>query len=179
MIQISKEEICHLLPQFDLVQDAVLKDVALSIWQEACLKADWDDLKAIPFGPGYDAVRAGFLHHVAAVTQYSYVLAKAYNDLESEPLNVDYCVVGALLHDVCKIVEYSAAGGRTAWGNHVSHAIYGVALCEKYGVPLEITHIVASHTSKLSMPNKSPEAIIVAKADGVAAGIVHLFEDNK
>ncbi|MBQ6195846.1 MAG: HD domain-containing protein [Lachnospiraceae bacterium] len=178
MISISKEALCELLPQFNLIQDPFLKNTALDIWLEACSKADWNRLEDIPFGPGYDPVRAGFLHHVTAVTQYSYVIAKAYNELEANPVNIDYCVVGALLHDVCKIVEYSAAGGRTAWGTRVSHAIYGVALCEKYGIPLEITHIVASHTSKLSMPNKSPEAIIVAKADGIAAGVVHLFEDK-
>jgi len=178
MIKTSKEEIRRLLPQFDFVEDVALKDTALSIWLEACSKADWDSLEAIPFGPGYDPIRAGFLHHVAAVTEYSYAVAKAYNKLEAIPVNVDYCVVGALLHDVCKIVEYSAAGGRTAWGTRVSHAIYGVALCEKYNIPLEITHIVASHTSKLGMPAKSPEAIIVAKADGIAAGVVHLFEDK-
>ena len=178
MIRVTKEEICRLLPQFNLIRDAQLKDTALSMWQEACGRSDWESLEAIPFGPGYDPVRAGFLHHVALVTQYSYVVAMAYNELEPVPVNVDYVVAGALLHDVSKIVEYSSEGGRTAWGTHVSHAVYGVVLCEKYGLPIEITHIVASHTAKLGMPNKSPEAIIVAKADGIAAGCVHLFEDK-
>lgn len=176
MISITREHLCSLLPQFSLIQNQELCKKALDIWLEACSVSDWERLEDIPFMPGSDAVRFSFLHHVELVTQYSYEVAMAYNRLEDTPVSVDNVVAGALLHDVCKIVEYSATGGRTAWGQNVSHGIYGISLCHKHGVPLEVIHIVASHTAKLSMPNKSPEAIIVAKCDSIAAGCVHLLE---
>ncbi len=178
MISITKEQLCKLLPQFSLIRDVGLQETVLDIWLEACSQSDWERLEDIPFMPGADPRRFSFVHHVALVTQYSYAVTQAYNEMEPAPLNVDYVVAGALLHDVCKIVEYSASGGRTGWGKLISHGIYGVALCQKYQIPLEITHIVASHTAKLSMPNKSPEAIIVAKCDSIAAGCVHLCENN-
>lgn len=176
MISITKEALCEKLPQFLLIQDEKLRNITLEIWQEACGASDWEVLEDIPFMPGSDAKRFGFLHHVELVTQYSYEVAMSYNRMEKEPVSVDFAVAGALLHDVCKIVEYSSFGGRTAWGQHVSHGIYGISLCQKYAVPLEVIHIVASHTAKLSMPNKTPEAIIVAKCDSIAAGCVHLLE---
>lgn len=179
MITADKKLLRRLLPQFELISNDTLRETALTIWQEACKQSDWERLEDIPFGPGSDPERFGFLHHVALVTQYSYQVALAYNEMEPQPLNVDHVVAGALLHDVCKIVEYSSAGGRTPWGQMITHAIYGVTLCEKHGIPLEIIHIVASHTAKLSMPNKSPEAIIVSKCDSIAAGCVHLSEENK
>lgn len=178
MITIGKSELMEKLPQFRLIGDDALREETLTIWQEACAQADWERLEDIPFGPGLDPARFGFLHHVALVTQYSYEVACAYNRMEEVQLNLDYVTVGALLHDVCKIVEYSASGGRTEWGKMVSHAIYGVAACRQHHLPIEIIHIVASHTAKLSMPNKSPEAIIVSKCDSIAAGCVHLLEDN-
>lgn len=177
MIKVTSEELCKLLPQFELIEDTTLRNISLTIWKEACEKADWEHLEDIPFGPGSDSTRFGFLHHVALVTQYSYEVARAYNKMEPQPINVDYVVAGALLHDVCKIVEYSINGGRTQWGQHVTHGIYGIALMQQHGLPIEVIHIVASHTAKLSMPNKTPEAIIVAKCDSIAAGCVHLFED--
>ena len=178
MISITKEKLRDALPQFELIEDGALQEAVLKIWIEACAQSDWEQLQEIPFMPGSDPNRFGFLHHVALVTQYSYAVAQAYNQMEPTPLNVDYVVAGALLHDVCKIVEYSAAGGRSLWGRLVTHGIYGVALCQKYQIPLEIIHVVASHTAKLSMPNKSPEAIIVAKCDSIAAGCVHLLEET-
>lgn len=178
MISIHHQQLCAVIPQFVLIQNAPLRDAVLTIWQEACANADWTRLEDIPFMPGADPARFGFLQHVSLVTQYSYEVAKAHNQMETPPVNMDYVVAGALLHDVCKIVEYSAHGGRTQWGNMVSHGIYGITLCQKYQIPLEIIHIVASHTAKLSMPNKSAEAIIVSKCDAIAAGCVHLLEDK-
>ncbi|MBQ2751034.1 MAG: HD domain-containing protein [Oscillospiraceae bacterium] len=176
MISITKQKLCEYLPQFSLINDEVLREKTLDIWAKACSEADWQSLEDIPFTPGFDPKTFGFLHHVELVAQYSYEVATAYNKLEDQKINVDYVVAGALLHDVCKIVEYSALGGRTSWGQSVTHGIYGISLCREYGIPLEVTHIVASHTSKLSMANKTPEAIIVAKCDGIAAGCVHLLE---
>lgn len=178
MIRITKDSLCALLPQFGLIEDSALRGKVLDIWKDACRNADWERLEDIPFGPGLDARQFGFLHHVATVTQYSYEVAKAYNCLEPQSINIDFVTAGALLHDVCKIVEYSAKGGRTSWGQHVTHGIYGVVLMQQYELPLEIIHIVASHTAKLSMPNKTPEAIIVAKCDAIAAGCVHLLEND-
>lgn len=179
MIDINKDELIKVLPQFNLLTDNGLKEEIINIWIETCKKADWNNLLDIPFGPGSDPVKFGFIHHVALVTQYTYDVAIEYNKMEEKKLNVDYAVAGALLHDVCKIVEYSANGGRTKWGNMVTHAIYGVGICESHKIPIEIIHIVASHTAKLSMSNKSPEAIIVSKCDSIAAGCVHLFEEKK
>lgn len=177
MISITKEQLYQTLPQFLLIQDETLRNTTADIWLEACGASDWNALEDIPFMPGADAKRFGFLHHVALVTQYSFEVALAYNRMEATPISVDHATAGALLHDVCKIVEYSSAGGRSTWGQRVSHGIYGVSLCQKHGVPLDIIHIVASHTAKLSMPPKTPEAIIVSKCDAIAAGCVHLLED--
>lgn len=176
MISITKEQLYEKLPQFGLIENAALRNTTAEIWLEACAASDWTNLEDIPFMPGSDTRRFSFLHHVALVTQYSYEVSLAYNRLEKQPISVDHTVAGSLLHDVCKIVEYSAIGGRTAWGQQVTHGIYGIFLCQKHGLPLNIIHIVASHTAKLSMPPKTPEAIIVAKCDAIAAGCVHLLE---
>ena len=96
MISITKEQLYQTLPQFLLIQDETLRNTTADIWLEACGASDWNALEDIPFMPGADAKRFGFLHHVALATQYSFEVALAYNRMEATPISVDHATAGAL-----------------------------------------------------------------------------------
>lgn len=177
MISLTDEELRKTFGTIDEIKDSALREKVLQAWQAALKESEWSDIMEIPFMPGYDAANFGFVHHVRAVAAYSHATALVYNKLEPEPVNVDHVLAGALLHDVSKVVEYAPGGGRTGWGRRVTHGIFGVHLCAQFGLPIEVTHIVSSHTSKLSMPPRTPEAIIVAKSDALAASCVHLMNE--
>lgn len=176
MFTLTREQFARYFPEFEKIRAEDLKEKLLQIWQKAASESDWDTIEDIPFSPDYPAKPNSFVQHVRLVTAYSYAVAVKNNELEETKADIDVVVAGALLHDVCKIVEYSAKGGRTPWGRNVTHGVYGVALSHEAGIPLEIIHVIASHTAKLSMANKSREAVIVAKCDSIAASGVHLYE---
>ena len=162
-----------------MIQSQELKDKVLRVWKKAAQECNWKCMEEVPFSPDYPPQPNSFLQHVRLVTGYSYAVALKNNDMEETKVDLDVVIAGALLHDVCKLVEYSADGGRTEWGQHVTHGIYGIALCQEEKIPLNVIHVIASHTAKLSMAQKSREAIIVAKCDSLAAACVHLYEQNR
>ena len=179
MFDLTTEEFAGYFPEFNQITSEELRSKVVRIWQRAAKESDWERIGDIPFSPDYPAQPNTFLQHVKLVTAYSYAVARKNNELEEVKVDLDTVIAGALLHDVCKLVEYSAKGGRTPWGRHVTHGIYGIALCKEEHVPLEIIHVIASHTAKLSMNNKSREAIIVTKCDSLAAACVHLYESAR
>lgn len=179
MFDLTIAQFAGYFPEFNQITSKELRDKVVRIWQRAARESDWDKMEDVPFSPDYPVHPNTFLQHVKLVTTYSYAVALKNNELEETKVDLDTVIAGALLHDVCKLVEYSSKGGRTAWGQHVTHGIYGIALCNEEHVPLEIIHIIASHTAKLSMSNKSRESIIIAKCDSLAAACVHLYESTR
>lgn len=178
MIIITNERLCQLLPQINLISDESLRSKTLDIWRETCELSSWTSLEEIPFGPGLLPNEFSFLQHVTDVTRYSYMVALEHNKTNIHKANIDYVLAGALLHDVCKLMEYSAEDGFTEWGALIPHSMYGVYICKKYDIPLPIIHIVATHTPQVKMSGKSIEAIIVANSDRIAADIVHLYDGS-
>lgn len=179
MFSISREQFSEWFPEFEEICGEELKHKIVKIWNETAGKSDWESMEDVPFSPDYPAQPNSFLQHMKLVTAYSTVCAKKNNELELTKVDMDTVIAGALLHDVCKLVEYSSAGGRTEWGKNVTHGIYGIAVCYEEKIPLEIIHIISSHTKQLTIANKTREAIIVAKADNLAAACVHLYEANR
>lgn len=179
MFDLTTEQFAGYFPEFNQIVSEELRGKVIRIWQRAAKESNWGRIEDVPFSPDYPAEPNTFLQHVKLVTAYSYAIALKNNELEGTKVDLDTVIAGALLHDVCKLVEYSSKGGRTLWGQHVTHGIYGIVLCREEHVPLEIIHVIASHTAKLSMNNKSREAIIIAKCDSLAAACVHLYESTR
>ena len=178
-MNMTEEKLVGLFPEFDLIQNQELRQKAIHVWLKACQSSDWDDLTEIPFSGGFTPKPDNLVYHTRLATRYSYAVAQQSNALQETQVDLDLIVAGALLHDVCKVVEYSKKGGKSSWGKGVTHGIYGVCLCHEAGLPLEIIHIIASHTEKLGMPNKSLEAIIIHQCDNVAAAGSYLISRHK
>lgn len=178
-MKITEQELLALFPEFDMIQDQGLRAKSIRVWLRACEASDWEKLTDIPFSGGFTPEPDNLVYHVRLTTQYSYAVAQRSNGLQKTQVNMDIIVAGALLHDVCKVVEYSSKGGKGAWGQQVTHGIYGICLCQEEGLPMEIIHIIASHTDKLGMPNKSLEAIIIHQCDNIAAAGSYLISRGK
>ncbi len=99
-------------------------------------------------------------------------------------LNRDLLTVGALLHDVGKVLEYEVAGDfrYTLEGKLLGHIVLGNSLVESWigqmpGFPerlaLEILHIILSHHGQLEFGSPktpaTPEALVIHYADDLDA----------
>lgn len=92
-------------------------------------------------------------------------------------MNVDLTIAGALLHDVGKLLEYERSENgyfrKTAYGKALRHPVSGAILAHACGCPQELCHIIAVHAAEGDCSIRSPEAIIVNKADFINFDIIN------
>ncbi len=169
-----RNKLLSLLPEFQQIRDAELKEKTINIWVEAVQKGNWtlEDLLEMPFTLLIQQTSVNIIEHTRAVTlcalKIGDVLVDQYKDKIS--LNRDYLLSGALLHDVGKLFEYKRENGRfvkSDEGKLLRHPISGAAFAYKFDVPSEILHIIAAHSREGDGARNTIEAIIVNHADFV------------
>ena len=95
-------------------------------------------------------------------------LAETVLEHREVDLSPDTVVAGALVHDVSKLAEFDGME-RTAVGDLLGHPYYGVHVVARADLPVEMAHVVLSHTSRTTVEPATLEAEIVRRADEVAA----------
>jgi putative nucleotidyltransferase with HDIG domain len=168
-----RKRLLEVMPEFDLIQDADLKEKTMHVWEVALERSGWslDGLTQMPFTLLINPCPASFIEHVRAVTLTAYRVAELFAEIYGDriPINMDYLVSGGLLHDVGKLLEYRmTADGltvQTAFGTLVRHPFSGAALAYEFGLPMEVQHMIAAHAGEGDKVRRSPEATLINKAD--------------
>jgi 23S rRNA maturation-related 3'-5' exoribonuclease YhaM len=80
-------------------------------------------------------------------------------------------IAGALVHDVSKLYEFDGMD-QTDVGRLLGHPHYGVHIVSQAGLPVEVAHIVLSHTRRTTIDPATIEAEIVRRADETAASAI-------
>ena len=158
------EELKKLLPEMDQIRDPNLIEGVLRTWKIAQERGGWktDDLEHIPFTLLTETTTS-LLEHSRRVTRMAMAVAKERGDL-----NMDYVIAGGLLHDVGKLLEYERRGGKVVKsksGDLVRHPVSGYALTRETNLPLDISHIVLSHSDEGEKVKRTPEAILIHHCD--------------
>ncbi|HHM24474.1 MAG TPA: HD domain-containing protein [Bacteroidetes bacterium] len=175
-----REELLSMIPEFNEIQDAELREKAIAVWEEAMAYRNWtpEELASIPFTLLAENVKITFLEHVRTVCRMCIavdkVLTEAYGDRKT-PVNRDYLVAGALLADVGKLYEYDKKDGKivkSKHGQYLRHPFTSVGLCFRHDVPEEVMHIAAVHSREGEGFKRSPEAIILHHADFIDFDLV-------
>ncbi|MEJ2635689.1 MAG: HD domain-containing protein [Calditrichia bacterium] len=167
-----KEKLIELIPEFDRIGNMDLKEKVLQVWQKALKirKMQPQDLLRMPFTLLIDPCPANFVEHTRGVVNVSVNAARALQDIYGArmPLNMDYLLAGALLHDVGKILEYEEKDGKfikSREGKYLRHPFSGVGLAFDEGIPDEILHMIAVHAGEGDGKWRSTEAVIIHHAD--------------
>jgi len=167
-----RDELLHLITEFDLIEDPVLREKTTGVWEKALQLGNWKvkDLERIPFTLAIPDTPITFKDHVQAVTRVCIrvadVLIEVYGDKIT--INKDYLIAGALLHDIGKLLEYAEEKGKfiqSKSGTFLRHPFSGVGLCFGEGIPDEVLHIIAVHSKEGDGYRHSVEAIIIHYAD--------------
>lgn len=166
------EELRELIPEFDLITDASLRDKCLKTWEEAMRQGGWrpEDLGKMAFTLLIPDSQVSFVEHTRAVTLTCVGVADVFEKLygDRNPIHRDYLIAGALLHDVGKLVEYSFVDGKTVqseYGKHLRHPFSGVVLAAEQGAPAEVLHMIATHAREGDLVKRSREATVLHHAD--------------
>jgi putative nucleotidyltransferase with HDIG domain len=153
-----------LFPEVSEIRDQKLKEDVLRTWQLALKRGGWqvDDLNQIPFTLLVQT-KTSLLEHTRSVTRMAMAVARERNDL-----NMDYVIAGGLLHDVGKLLEYEKRGGKVVKsksGELVRHPVSGYGLTREINLPIDVSHIVISHSDEGEKVKRTPEAILIHHCD--------------
>lgn len=162
------------IPEIMWLEDETLRQKIRETYEDAFEMGGWNSLKEIeelPFTAKLPETNITLRQHIRSVTvmcgQVFQTFQKCYGDAYA--LNRDYLIAGAILHDVGKIAEYGVSPeGRpyiTESGRLLRHCFSGAGLAMRHGIPLEVVHMVALHSTEGAGQYRSPEAVIVNRVD--------------
>jgi putative nucleotidyltransferase with HDIG domain len=169
-----RKEILKLLPEIKLIEDNKLRELTVTVWEEAVKRGGWTvaDLLKMPFTLLIKKTEVNLIEHTRAVTRAALgiadVLAAEYKGKVA--INRNVLLSGAVLHDVGKLFEYTKEKGvflRSREGDLLRHPISGAAFAFKCGLPQEVIHIIAAHSKEGDGSRRTIEAVIVNHADFV------------
>ncbi|WP_144903476.1 HD domain-containing protein [Halobellus captivus] len=164
-------------PELDAIEDDELRSGVVDAWATAMAENGIDDLRGVPWLPPTqrelgieDETLVG---HVRDVTAGSIALADVLSERRGDKLDLDLDVVvaGALVHDVSKLAEFDGMDDTPVY-DLLGHPYYGVHVVARVGLPIELAHIVLSHTGRTNVEPATIEAEIVRRADEVAAASI-------
>ena len=167
-----KDALRKKIPEFDLIEDDTLRDATLAVYEQALLGGGWtvDDLDRIPFTLLIEGTPISYLQHVRGVTRVAVEAAKVLKDVYGDRIEIhhDHLVMGGLLHDVGKLLEYEEKDGtfrKSGCGEMLRHPFSGVGLCFNAGIPAAVQHIIAMHAKEGNLGKRTVEGVIVHHAD--------------
>ena len=166
------EELLELIPEFNLIGDPDLRRKCIRTWEEGMKRGGWKatDLTNMAFTLLIPDCPVNFVEHTRAVTLTCVGVADVFQQVygNGNPINRDYLIAGALIHDVGKLLEYTMADGKTVkseFGAMLRHPFSGVMLAAEQGVPVEVLHMIAAHAREGDFVKRSKEATILYHAD--------------
>lgn len=170
----SEDTVRAAFPELDAIEDDDLRAGVVEAWVTAIAENAIDDLTAVPWFPPTQrelALNDEYLvSHVRDVTACAVALADTLVERREGDLSVDMdtVVAGALVHDVSKLAEFDDMD-ETAVNTLLGHPHYGVHVVARAGLPVELAHIVLSHTGRTTVEPATIEAALVKRADEIAA----------
>lgn len=132
-----------------------------------------------PFSAGGSAPveRGDLIKHTVTVTEGCLKIADIVQEEYKIPINRDYLIAGALLHDIMKIYEWKSGAEHT--GILLDHSFLGVAELYCRGFPEGVVHLIASHFGEHGPTSpRNFEALILHHVDTLLSMIEYHFYGN-
>jgi putative nucleotidyltransferase with HDIG domain len=155
------------------VGDGSLREKTEQVWLLGMDRGGWtfDDLLKIPFTLLIPNTPVNLVEHTRAVTNCAMMIGESLRaSYPALTINGDFLVVGGLLHDVGKLLEYERSGSgcrKSRNGAMLRHPVSGAILAGECGLPTEVVHIIYTHSKEGDRYERSIESIIIHHSDFV------------
>jgi HD superfamily phosphohydrolase YqeK len=175
-VALDEAGLVALFPELAEIGDDAIRRAVTAIWIETAAECPWDDLRAIP--KNLEAERDRRLtDHIRIVTRMALALAEVAKAESGTAYDRDHVIAMALLHDVSKPMECEPVPGGTPnaegvlparksrMGKLIQHAVYATHKVFAHGLPIEIAHVVNTHTHQSAVRSSSVEGGYIFYAD--------------
>jgi len=156
------------LPELDLIGDEDLRDKTTEaltlLWKES----NWDDIYVVPYLT--ERPEVSWVVHTRFVARGSATMAGLFKELTGKEYDRDLIVAAALLHDASKFQEYAKTDDgydKSELGYKIQHSLYAAHVALNVGLPLDVVHLIVSHTPMAFVKPKLPEGWILREVDGL------------
>ena len=170
-----EKDVLNIWPEINWIENAELRQKVLNCWVYAIENSvlTVDDLSRIPFSLLLKNCKITFINHKRTAVHLSVEMAKIMmkNFGDEIKINMDTLIAGAILIDVGKLLEYEIVDGKLTTsdaGKLVRHPFSGLAIADRFGLPAEVQHIIATHSKEGDLGKRTVESIIVHHADFVS-----------
>ena len=170
-----KEKVLNIWPEINWIKNKELKGKVLDCWVYAIENSvlSIEDLEKIPFSLLLKDCKISFMTHKRTTVKLSVEIANIMKKNFGDEIKVDMdiLIAGAVLIDVGKLLEYEIKDGKLGTspaGKLVRHPFSGLAIADRFGLPAEVQHIIATHSKEGDLGHRTVEAIIVHHADFVS-----------
>jgi putative nucleotidyltransferase with HDIG domain len=170
-----KEKVLEIWPEINWIENEELRNKVIDCWvyaiENSVLSAD--NLQTIPFSLLLKDCKISFMTHKRTCVQLSVEIAKIMkNNFGDEiEIDMDVLIAGAILIDVGKLLEYEINDGKLSTskaGKLLRHPFSGIGIVDRFGIPAEVQHIIATHSKEGDLGIRTVESIIVHHADFVS-----------
>ncbi len=175
-VSIDATGIRALFPQVDRIGDATLRQGVLDIWLDVAAECPWDRFEDIPKNLGPECCRP-LVDHIRGVTLMAMAIATIASYEHGTPVDMDLLIAACLLHDVSKPLECEPdpdgepicgpvkPARKSEIGAKIQHAVYATHKVFEKKLPVELAHLVVTHTHESNLRPKSFEAAALFYAD--------------
>ncbi len=170
-----REKVLKIWPEINWIKDDELREKTLNAWVYAIEKSvlDADDLEKIPFSLLIKNCTISFMNHKRTCVQLSVDMANKMKENFGDEITIDMDILisGAILIDIGKLLEYEIRDGKLGTsdaGKILRHPFSGVGIADRFDLPAEVLHIIATHSAEGDLGKRTTESIIVHHADFVS-----------
>lgn len=171
----ARQHVTEVFPELADIEDDELREGVIDAWATSMVETGVDDLRTVPWFPpvmtDLGIEDESLVDHVRDVIDAAVAISESLLDRRDVSLSIDTVLAGALVHDVSKLYEF---GGMdlTPVGDLLGHPYYGVHVVARAGLPVELSHVVLSHSHRTAVEPATLEAVVVERADTVAAAAI-------
>lgn len=167
-------DVMAIFPEIVQMQDTVLRDQVIAVWQELWAQSRWRSFDDLPTSKeiAYPA-----RPHSQCVLTMALSIADAFERYHGLQVNRDLLIAAAILQDASKVVEYEPGPeGRavhTEIGKAFPHAFWCAHVALSKGVPLSVCHIMVTHSPAAAKFPESIEGKILYYVDQLDVIAIH------
>lgn len=170
-----REKVLKIWPEINWIKDPVLREKVLDCWVYAVENSvlSTEDLEVIPFSLLLKDCKISFMKHKRTCVKLAVEIARTMTENFGEEIKIDMdtLIAGAILIDVGKLLEYEITDGKLKTSNAgklLRHPFSGIGIADRFGIPPEVEHIIATHSKEGDLGIRTVESIIVHHADFVS-----------